>query len=87
MDEYLKITLRLWDFIKKYVINKEYGEWNRRIDKFNNVIIEDDLINFWKTPYHNARPPLVWTVAKPLGRKNTTENESNASRTYLYFFT
>ncbi len=54
-EKYLENTLKLWDFIKKYVINSEYGEWNGRIDKFNSIVVEDDIINFWKTPYHNAR--------------------------------
>ncbi|MBN1214692.1 MAG: AGE family epimerase/isomerase [Candidatus Lokiarchaeota archaeon] len=54
-EKYILYLFKFWDFIKKFFINREYGEWNAIINK-NNVIIEnEDRVNSWKGPYHNTR--------------------------------
>ncbi len=53
-QEYLDIVFKNWDFIQKYIIDKENGEW------FWGVIsdyskMKKDKAGFWKCPYHNGR--------------------------------
>ena len=54
-QHYLKKSVDIWDYITKFIINVEYGEWNAVIDKFNHVITTGDRMGFWKGPYHNTR--------------------------------
>ncbi len=54
-EKYLLYLFKFWEFIKKFFINRENGEWNTKINK-NNIIIENqDRVNSWKGPYHNTR--------------------------------
>jgi cellobiose epimerase len=54
-EEYFIAVERLWDFIKKYQIDSENGEWfwSSRLD------IQPSpahyKVGFWKCPYHNGR--------------------------------
>ena len=52
---YLEKVLKVWDFIRIYIINNKYGGWNSRINASNQIVYDDDIINFWKGPYHNTR--------------------------------
>ncbi len=54
-QQYMKNAANIWDYITKFIINVEYGEWNAVIDKFNHVITKGDRVGFWKCPYHNTR--------------------------------
>ena len=53
--KYLIKTFEFWQYIQKYLINQEFGGWNARIDKYNQLINSEDRVNFWKGPYHNSR--------------------------------
>ncbi|REH01184.1 AGE family epimerase/isomerase [Flavobacterium aquicola] len=53
-QEYLDIVLKNWDFIKKYILDKENGEWFWGIDS-NYSTMKNDKAGFWKCPYHNSR--------------------------------
>lgn len=52
---YLAECLRVWDFIKSYLFDREQGEWYWRVDKGGTPIELEDKAGFWKCPYHNSR--------------------------------
>lgn len=53
-NKYLDIVLKNWNFIQKYIIDKQNGEWHWGVDADYNLI-EKDKAGFWKCPYHNGR--------------------------------
>ena len=57
---YLEKATNSWEFIKKYLIDKQHGEWFWGV-KEDHSVYNKDKINFWKCPYHNARACLeIW---------------------------
>lgn len=49
-----------WEFIKKYLIDHENGEWFTGVTA-DHKVTATDKINMWKCPYHNARACLeMW---------------------------
>lgn len=53
-QEYLDIVFKNWDFTKKHIIDKEYGEWFWGIYSDYSTM-KKDKAGFWKCPYHNGR--------------------------------
>lgn len=43
-----------WEFIKKYVLDKEKGDWFGTVNP-DLTPVKGDKVNFWKCPYHNSR--------------------------------
>jgi mannobiose 2-epimerase len=56
--EYLDQAMRVWGFIKKYMKDRESGEWYFRVSREGRPYLEEDLAGFWKCPYHNSRACL-----------------------------
>lgn len=54
-DNYLQWTLRCWDVIDKYIIDKKNGEWFYAIDSAGSVDKTRYKVSEWKGPYHNVR--------------------------------
>jgi mannobiose 2-epimerase len=54
-SEYLDAAFGFWDFIKKYQIDRRYGEWFYRVDEEAKPILSYDKVGQWKCPYHNSR--------------------------------
>ena len=54
-ERFLQSSLNSWNFIKKYLIDKKYGEWFWSVDKDRNVNQKLEKVGLWKCPYHNAR--------------------------------
>jgi len=52
---YLQKAQRAWEYIKKYIIDKENGEWFWGASPDGKPNRENDKAGFWKCPYHNAR--------------------------------
>ena len=53
---YKKITEQLWNYIKKYIIDKRPGsEWFWDLDKDGNPVSRKPIVEPWKCPYHNGR--------------------------------
>lgn len=52
---YKEVAIKLWNYILKYIVDKDNGEWHwsRLSDGSINVI--EDKAGFWKCPYHNSR--------------------------------
>lgn len=54
--KYLEATEELWEFIKKYVVNKrENSDWYAKLTKDNSPMINLPIVEPWKCPYHNGR--------------------------------
>ncbi len=54
--EYLETAKTIWEFIKKYLINKEAGsEWNWDVDANGVPKSKREFVGIWKCPYHNGR--------------------------------
>lgn len=65
--EYWSIVKRCWDFIDKYVIDHQRGEWFTKVNRLGVPFLEepeddpspyyrnDWKIDPWKCPYHNGR--------------------------------
>ena len=63
---YLGKSEKIWDFIKKHLIDRVNSEWFGGVDA-NGKVISDDKINFWKGPYHSSRACMeMW---RRLGEK------------------
>lgn len=57
---FLEKSEKCWEFIKKYLIDHENGEWFGGVT-YDHKITYTDKITMWKCPYHNARACLeMW---------------------------
>ncbi len=54
-DKYLHYTNQILEYINKYVIDHEYGEWHHQIDFKGRPVSGFAKVGFWKCPYHNSR--------------------------------
>ncbi len=55
-EKYKDITEQLWEYIKKYIIDKRAGsEWFWDLDKDGNPVSKKPIVEPWKCPYHNGR--------------------------------
>ena len=52
---YLKKTNEVWSFIKKNLIDHEYGEWHWMVSRNGEVNYKEEKAGPWKCPYHNGR--------------------------------
>ena len=48
-------ALRVWEYIKEHLIDRELGEWFWSVREDGSVNLDDDHAGFWKCPYHNSR--------------------------------
>ncbi len=51
---YYDLFLRSWEFVKKFIIDHQNGEWYWRVDRNGNRSMQEKA-GFWKCPYHNTR--------------------------------
>ncbi len=55
-EKYKDVTEQLWEYIKKYIIDKRAGsEWFWDLDKDGNPVSKKPIVEPWKCPYHNGR--------------------------------
>jgi mannobiose 2-epimerase len=54
-DHYLQQSLKSWDFVKKYILHKEKGEWYWGVTDTYDFMHGQDKVGLWKCPYHNSR--------------------------------
>lgn len=57
-DKYLEYSVHAWEFIKKYLLDKQHGEWFWGVTASLEVMPKQDKAGFWKCPYHNSRACL-----------------------------
>ncbi|MDR0972604.1 MAG: AGE family epimerase/isomerase [Prevotellaceae bacterium] len=53
--KYLDTAIRSWNWIKKYMIDKEYGEWYRTVSPDGTPSVRRPKADQWRCPYHNSR--------------------------------
>ncbi len=54
-EAYLESAWRTWDFIKNYMVDREYGEWFRTVLEDGTPRYEEPKASMWNCPYHNSR--------------------------------
>jgi cellobiose epimerase len=57
-QEHLEAALRTWEFIDRFVIDHERGEWYTRVSRQGVPDPTMTKVDFWKCPYHNTRAML-----------------------------
>lgn len=54
--QFLEASYNCWNFVKKYIVDKDHGEWFFRVNKKGTpYILEENKLGPWKAPYHNTR--------------------------------
>ena len=53
--KYLDAAVNAWNWIKKYVIDYQYGEWYGNIYTDGTPIKTSQKASMWRCPYHNSR--------------------------------
>lgn len=61
-EEYRECSKRIWEFIRKYVIDPETGEWVENIERVDRIDTSQALVHPWKCPYHNGRMCIEMTM-------------------------
>lgn len=65
-EKYKDAACHIWDYIKKYMLDKREGsEWYWSVDE-NGVPARKPIVEPWKCPYHNGR--MCMEVIKRLGK-------------------
>ncbi len=52
--QFMNSTLKSWEFIKNYVLDKKFGEWHEKLTR-DRTPHKLDKVRSWKCPYHNGR--------------------------------
>lgn len=54
-EDQLVASLNAWEFAKKFLIDREGGEWFWGVYDDYSLMKNKDKVGIWKCPYHNAR--------------------------------
>jgi mannobiose 2-epimerase len=57
-EKYVEHSLKSWQFVKDYLIDKKNGEWFWGIKEDHSIMQHEDKAGLWKCPYHNSRACL-----------------------------
>ncbi len=52
---YLDWAIKCWEFITKYFVDRQHGEWFYETDEHGNPDRQRYKVSEWKGPYHNGR--------------------------------
>lgn len=52
---FLDAAVRSWEFIEKYIVDRQHGEWFWRVSKAGVPSPDEHKVDLWKCPYHNTR--------------------------------
>ena len=53
--KFLHAAVRTWEWIKTYMIDREYGEWYRNVNPDGTPQAKRVKADQWRCPYHNSR--------------------------------
>lgn len=69
-ETYLQKSMNSWQFIKKYILHKDKGEWYWGVTASYSIMREQDKVGLWKCPYHNSRAciEIITRINKLEGR-------------------
>jgi len=54
-EKYLNQSMKSWEFVKKYIHDKNGGEWYWGVNEDYSPMTTEDKVGIWKCPYHNSR--------------------------------
>ncbi len=54
-QEFAQAAAGCWDFIRKRLVDREHGDWVKRIRPDGTVNQESFKVGPWECPYHHAR--------------------------------
>lgn len=52
---WLERSLRSWYFVKRYIQDRDHGEWVWGVKEDYSPMTGEDKVGLWKCPYHNSR--------------------------------
>jgi mannobiose 2-epimerase len=65
--KYLNAAVKAWEWIKKYYIDHEYGEWYGNVYADGTPDKRSQKASMWRCPYHNSR--MGFEIMERLGHK------------------
>lgn len=54
-EDHLNASINNWQFVKRKILDKQYGEWFWGVGSDGNIMPDEDKAGLWKCPYHNSR--------------------------------
>jgi mannobiose 2-epimerase len=54
-EKFLKQSLSSWEFVQKYMLDKNSGEWYWGVNADLTPMRQEEKAGIWKCPYHNSR--------------------------------
>lgn len=75
-QHFLDAAERSWEFIEKYIVDREHGEWFWLVSRAGIPDMQHYKVDPWKCPYHNSRAcfevmqRIEATVPMPVGTKS-----------------
>jgi len=54
-DYFLNASLKSWEFIEKYIVDHQHGEWYWKVSRDGTPSNDKYKVDPWKCPYHNSR--------------------------------
>ncbi len=54
-EKFLKQSLRSWQFVQEYMLDKNLGEWYWGVNADHSPMKQEEKVGIWKCPYHNSR--------------------------------
>jgi mannobiose 2-epimerase len=64
---FLTAAEQSWDFIDKYIVDHQHGEWFWLVSRDGEPDAKQDKVGPWKCPYHNSR--VCFEVMERLDRE------------------
>ena len=72
-DAFLTKCMESWKFIRKFMVDRKFGEWYWSVDRNGTPQTGKEKAGFWKCPYHNGRAcmELMRRMDETINREQT----------------